>query len=182
MSAAASVSVLTTTNNTEFGYDSVDEAFPQVAIPVKPFGDFAVFQIRHPKKKTRAGIILGAESRSTEHYNTQIAKVIALGPLCFQSQVKHEVIDPLTGLREEVLKLALWPEKEWFRPGDFVRVPKYGGDRLTVPWEYVEMVTDPQTGRQEKETVREDIIIAIFRVKNILALETNPLAGKAYID
>ena len=31
--------------------------------------------------------------------------------------------------------MKAWPEGDWCKPGDFVRVGKYGGDRFEVPFE-----------------------------------------------
>ena len=48
-----------------------------------------------------------------------IGKVIAIGPLAFR---KRDSMDP-------------WPEGAWAQVGDFVRVPKWGGDRWEVDYE-----------------------------------------------
>ena len=97
-------------------YDSLEEAFPDIDPGVKPFGPRLLVQVRSPKKKTRGGIALVEETRDTELWNTQVAKVISLGPVAFKNR--------------DTLKS--WPEGEWCKPGDFIRVPKYGGDRWQV--------------------------------------------------
>lgn len=99
-----------------FGYASVDEAFPQADPGVEPYGSRVLVQIRSPKRKTAGGIILGAETKETELWNTQVAKVIHVGPLAFRNRNT----------------LELWPEGAWAAVGDFVRVPRYGGDRWAV--------------------------------------------------
>lgn len=91
--------------------------FPDADPGIKPFGSRVLVQIRSAPKKSRGGIILTGESLDTEKWNTQIAKVITLGPVAFKN-------------RET---LAPWPEGDWCSPGKFVRVPKYGGDRWEVP-------------------------------------------------
>ena len=66
-------------NSVEFSYDGLDEAFPPCDAGVKPFGSRVLCQIRTPKTKTKGGIILTGDVRETEHYNTQVAKVIDVG-------------------------------------------------------------------------------------------------------
>lgn len=99
-----------------YDYASLEEAFPSVKPGSAPFGSRMLVQIRTPKTKSSGGIIMPEETRETELWNTQVAKVIALGPVAFRN-------------RET---LELWPEGEWCKPGEFVRVPKYGGDRFVV--------------------------------------------------
>lgn len=173
-------SPLTTPNYTEFDYTSLEEAFPAVDPGVKPFGFMGIFQIRHPKRVTKGGILLVGETEKTEHYNTQVAKVISLGPLAFKS-VK-EVPTPLGALpidgRSTVDVLVDWPEGHWFKPGDYVRVPKYGGDRFWVPFE--QRFHDP--GTDETYSSKDQVIFAFFQVKNILGLIADPLSVMAYLD
>jgi co-chaperonin GroES (HSP10) len=105
-------------NAIEFRYASIAEAFPEVDPGVRPFGQLVLVQIRQPKRKTRGGIILTADDRTTEHYATQVAKVVAIGDGCFRDRKTGET----------------WFEGAWCRVGDFVRVPKYQGDRIPVPY------------------------------------------------
>lgn len=100
----------------KYDYADLAEAFPEVEPGVQPFGSRVLVQIRTPKKKTAGGIILMAETTDTDKWNTQAALVIATGPLAFHNRNTQEV----------------WPEGAWCGPGDFVRVPKYGGDRWEV--------------------------------------------------
>lgn len=67
--------------------------------------------------ETKGGIVIPEESRETEKWNTQVSKVIELGPVAFRNRDTLEV----------------WPEGTWVKPGIFVRTPKYGGDRWEVP-------------------------------------------------
>jgi co-chaperonin GroES (HSP10) len=99
-------------------YESkLEEAFPAVDAGVQPFGSRILVQIRTPKTKSKGGIILTTNAVDTERWNTQVAKVIAVGSLAYKNRNTQE----------------LWPEGQWCQPGDFVRVPKYGGDRWEVP-------------------------------------------------
>lgn len=98
----------------QFAYSELDDAFPKSEPGVKPYGSRVLVQIRTPKTKSAGGIILHNETRETDLWNTQVAKVIALGPVAFHNR--------------DTLKV--WPEGIWCQPGIFVRVPKYGGDRF----------------------------------------------------
>ena len=97
--------------------NALAEAFPDADPGVQPFGSRVLVQIRTPRKMTRGGIILSSETQDTEKWNTQVAKVITVGPLAFKNRNTQEP----------------WPEGAWCKSGDFVRVPKYGGDRWEVP-------------------------------------------------
>jgi len=97
---------------------ALNEAFPSVEPGLIPFGSRVLVQIRSAKKTSAGGIILHAETRDTEIWNTQIAKVVKVGPLAFKNRNTMEA----------------WPEGKWCKEGEFVRVPKYGGDRWIVPF------------------------------------------------
>lgn len=127
------------------------KAFPPVAQEIVPLGSRVLVQIRTPKSKTSGGIILTAETRETDQWNTQIGKVIAVGPLAFHN-------------RNE---MKPWPEGAWCKPGDFVRVSKYGGDRFSVP-----------TGNADGD----EAIFVVLNDLDLIALVTgDPLAIKAFI-
>lgn len=101
----------------ELNYSGLDEAFPEVDPGIRPFGHRVLVQIRSAKDRTQGGIIIPNDSRETELWNTQVAKVITLGPVAFKNRDS----------------LERWPEGDWCQPGAYVRVPKYGGDRWYVP-------------------------------------------------
>jgi len=96
---------------------SLAEAFPDADPGVQPFGSRVLVQIRNPRQRTASGIILDSGTQETEKWNTQAAKVIAVGPLAFKNRNTMES----------------WPEGDWCKPGEFVRVPRYGGDRWEIP-------------------------------------------------
>ena len=73
-------------NKIDFGYDSLDEAFPPCEPGVEPLGSRVLVQVRTPKSKTKGGIILTREVQETESYNTQVAKVLMIGPLAFKNR------------------------------------------------------------------------------------------------
>jgi len=93
-------------------------AFPEVDPGVKPVGSRILCQIRRPKRKSDGGLHLAEETREAEKWNEMTAKVIAMGPLAYKIRA-----DGVTD----------WPEGAWCKPGDFIRVPKYGGDRIERP-------------------------------------------------
>jgi co-chaperonin GroES (HSP10) len=129
--------------------DALAEAFPAVDAGVQPFGSRVLVQIRTPRKVTRGGIILSSETQDTEKWNTQVAKVISVGPLAFKNRNTQEA----------------WPEGDWCKAGDFVRVPKYGGDRWEVPI-----------------TRDNSAMFVIFNDLDIIGQVTgDPLAVKAFI-
>lgn len=136
-------------------YASIDEAFPKVDCGHEPFGDLVLVQLRSVVEKTAGGIQLTHSDQQTEKDNQQVAKVIALGPLAFRNR---ETLEP-------------WPEKAWFREGEFVRCQKYGGDR----WE-VDVPSELTNGRVTKAT------FALFKDNDFLARITcDPMTVVAYI-
>ena len=111
-------------------------------------------QLRRTKKKaTSAGIILVEETKETEKWQNMVAKVIEIGPLAF----KHRDT------------MAAWPEGSWCEVGEYIRVPKWGGDRWEVKVPGEDDLEDP----------------ALFMVLNdhevIAKLTGDPLAMKAFI-
>ena len=129
--------------------DALAEAFPAVSAGIQPFGSRVLVQIRTPKRMSTGGIIIDTGSRDTEKWNTQVAKVISHGPVAYRNR---NTLEP-------------WPEGGWAHPGDFVRVPKYGGDRWEVLLENGEAA-----------------LFVIFNDLDILGkVEGDPLAIRAFI-
>tara|TARA_R110000868_G_scaffold105891_3_gene290746 strand:+ start:289 stop:726 length:438 start_codon:yes stop_codon:yes gene_type:complete len=129
-------------------------AFPSVDPGAKPLGGRILVQLRRTKKKvTSAGIILVEETKETEKWNNMVARVVEIGPLAF----KH---------RET---MQSWPEGSWCAAGDYIRVPKWGGDR----WEV----------RVPGEAGEEDP--ALFMILNdheaIAKVTCDPLAMRSFI-
>lgn len=136
--------------------DSADlrEAFPAVDPGAIPLGARVLVQLRRTKKTvTSAGILLVSETKETEKWQNMVAKVISLGPLAFK---KRDTMES-------------WVEGTWCEVGDYIRVPKWGGDRWEVPV--------PNESRDEDP--------ALFMVLNdhevIARLTGDPLAMKAFI-
>ena len=95
---------------------SIESAFPNADPGMKPVGSRVLVQLRKPKKKTSGGIILSDDSRDAERDNTQVAKVISVGSLAFK---KRDTLES-------------WPEGEWCKVGEYIRVPKYAPERWDV--------------------------------------------------
>jgi co-chaperonin GroES (HSP10) len=132
--------------------NALAEAFPAVDAGIQPFGSRILVQIRTTQAKTAGGIILTADTLETDKWNTQVAKVIAIGPLAFKNRNTMES----------------WPEGEWCNEGDFVRVGKYGGDRWEAP------IPDAPHG--------EAAMFVIFNDLDIIGrVEGDPLKVKAFI-
>lgn len=136
-------SVTTETNMT------MDQAFPDVDPGISPLGTRVLVQVMRTSEKSKGGLILVAETRETDKWNVQTAKVVALGPLAFRNR---ETMKP-------------WSEGMWADVGDFVRVPRWNGDRIEV------LVKDS----------KEPITFVTFNDHELIAKVTgDPLAVKTY--
>ena len=139
-------------SNTPEAGNSADlqEAFPVVDPGAVPLGARVLVQMRLPKKKmTASGIILAEETRDTEKAQTPIGKVVAIGPLAFK---KRDTMES-------------WPEGSWVEVGDFVRVPRWTGDRWEVP-------------------VSQDDVVQFMLMNDhevVAKLTSNPLEMRAFV-
>ena len=129
-------------------------AFPSVDPGAKPLGGRILVQIRRSKKKTtKGGIMLIEETKETEKWNTQVAKVIEIGKLAFRHRDS----------------MKSWPEGSWCEVGDYIRVPKWGGDRWEVKVPGEDSNEDP----------------ALFMIINdhevIAKITGNPLETRAFL-
>lgn len=132
---------------------ALQEAFPAVNPGAVPVGGRILVQWRAtPKKVTSSGIVLVEETKETEKWNNQVAKVIAMGPLAFKKRDS----------------LESWPEGNWVEVGDYVRMPKWGGDRWEVPY------GDPELG--------ETALFSVFNDHEVIAKVTgDPMKVKAFL-
>lgn len=92
----------------------LDEAFPVVEAGVQPLGARILVQLRTVRSKTASGIVLVDDTKQFNKVSTQLGLVRDMGPIAYR--------DRNTGEQ--------WNEGAWVEPGQFVRVPKYGGDRF----------------------------------------------------
>ena len=126
------------------------EAFPVVDPGAIPLGARVLVQLRKAKKRmTESGIILPEETRDTERAQNPVAKVIAMGPLAFK---KRDTMES-------------WPEGSWVDVGDYVRVPRWTGDR----WEIA---------------INQDDIVQFMLMNDhevIAKLTSNPLEMRAFV-
>lgn len=136
------------------GNADLEWAFPAVDPGAVPLGGRILVQLRRTKKKTTgAGIILVEETKETEKWQNMVAKVLAIGPIAFKHR---DTMQP-------------WPEGTWVEVGDYIRVPKWGGDR----WE----VHVP--GEDELE---EPALFMVLNDHEVIAkLTGDPLAMKAFL-
>ena len=142
-------------DSTVAGYAAdVEEAFPLVDPGARPLGARVLVQLRRTKKTvTASGIVLVEETRETEKWQNMVGKVLMLGPLAFR---KRDSMEP-------------WVEGVWVKEGDFVRVPKWGGDRWEFPMPNAEHDDDP-------------VLFMVLNDHELIATVTgNPLAMKAFI-
>lgn len=141
---------------------TLDEAFPDVDPGTEPFGSLVLLQIKAAAVKTAAGLHIVQNTIETESDNTRVAKVIACGPLAFHSRDTGKP----------------WPEGAWAKPGEYVRIGLYGGDRWKVLYDTVEV--RGRDGRIE----RTEKVYAEFALLDDLVLKgrvKDPLATLAYL-
>jgi len=128
-------------------------AFPDVSPGQKPFGGRVVVQLRRIKKTTASKIILVAETKETEKWQNMIGRVVEIGPLAFKNRETMES----------------WPEGSWANVGDYVRVPKWGGDR----WE---------REVPNEEGNEDPVLFMTINDHELIARVTDdPLSFKAYV-
>lgn len=133
---------------------AVNDAFPAVDAGATPLGARVLVQLRMAKKRvTASGIILAQETRDTEKAQNPVGKVVAMGPLAFK---KRDSMEP-------------WPEGSWCEVGDYLRIPKWTGDR----WE-VKLPNAP-----EGEDKVEFIVLNDHEV--IAKITGNPLEMRAFV-
>jgi len=129
-------------------------AFPEVKPGQHPFGGRVIVQLRRIKK-TAGRIIIVDETKENEKWNNMIGKVVAIGPLAFKNR---DTMQP-------------WAEGSWAEIGDFVRVPRWGGDR----WERF----DPT---ETDDALKEPILFMTLNDHELIAKITDdPLSFKAYV-
>jgi len=128
-------------------------AFPDVAPGQAPFGGRVIVQLRRIKKNV-GKIILVEETKENEKWNNMIGRVVAIGPLAFKN-------------RET---MSSWPEGSWAQVGDFVRVPRWGGDR----WER-------SVVGEENGDLNPVLFMTINDHELIARVTDDPLSFKAYV-
>ncbi len=131
---------------------ALEDSFPAVDPQFVPFGAKVLVQVRRVMRVSKGGIILAESSKETEAWNMQVGKIRAIGPLAFKDRRNGQA----------------WPEGMWADVGDFVRFPRWGGDRLSVPLD---------DGRGDP------VVILIMDDHQLLGKYTgDPLAVRAFIQ
>lgn len=95
---------------------SMQDLFPAIDPEFRPFGTRVLIQLRRTIATTKSGIILSTGTKETEAWNVQVGRIISVGPLAFKRRDTAED----------------WPEGVWAAVGDFVKVPRWGGDRWSI--------------------------------------------------
>jgi co-chaperonin GroES (HSP10) len=131
--------------------DDMGYFFPEVSAGMEPFGSRILVQIRGVKEKVN-GFFVPEKTQEIQRDNAQVAKVIAIGPLAYKNRNT----------------LESWTEGPWCHAGDFVWLPKYGGDRFEVRL--------PKPVFHEKYGKIEVVQFAIFDDLNVLSSVPDPLA------
>jgi co-chaperonin GroES (HSP10) len=137
-----------------FNEAEINWSFPIVDPEASPLGARILVQLRRTKKKTtEGGIILVEETKETEKWQNMVAKVIMIGPLAFKNRDT----------------MASWPEGSWCQVGDYVRVPKWGGDRWEIPV-------------PNEDELEEKALFMILNDHEVIAKVTgDPLKMRAYL-
>ena len=128
-------------------------AFPEIQAGQSPFGGRVIVQLRRVKKSA-GKIILVEETKENEKWNNMIGKVVAIGPLAFKNRDT----------------MASWPEGSWAQVGDYVRVPRWGGDR----WERF-------VSTEENGDLNPVLFMTINDHELIARVTDDPLSFKAYV-
>ena len=135
-----------------YNAEDLAKAFPDVDPGHLPFGSRVLVQLRRPKIRSKGGLILAEETIETEKWNTQIGKVLAIGPVAFCSR---ETLKP-------------WPEGAWAKVGDYVRIPKFNQDKWEVEY--------------EDDGKKELALFMFINDLDLIGKKTgNPLEVKAYV-
>lgn len=133
--------------------DAESKFFPKVDPGFRPFGSRVLVQIRCAKSVSAGGIIFTDTTKDTQRDNTQVAKVLAVGPLAYRNRNSMEP----------------WPEGPWCSEGKYVWIPKYGGIRF-------ERKVPPGV-----ESYDDDIQFAVIDDLNVIGAVDDPLSMKAFV-
>ena len=128
-------------------------AFPDVKPGQAPFGGRVIVQLRRIKKNA-GKIILVEETKENEKWNNMIGRVVAIGPLAFKNR---DTMQP-------------WAEGSWAQVGDYVRVPRWGGDRWERP-----------VVNEENGDLNPVLFMTINDHELIARVTDDPLSFKAYV-
>lgn len=127
-------------------------AFPNVSPGQRPYGGRVIVQLLRTADTVSDIIHIVKETKENEKWNNQVGKLIAIGPLAFKNR---DTMEP-------------WAEGAWASIGDYVRVPRWGGDR----WE--------RLAPGEKEG--NPVLFAMFNDHELIAEVTDdPLSFNTFL-
>lgn len=146
----------------------LEEAFPLVDPGVVPLGGRVLVQLRSARKSKRITRHDGTEatlhyadySQEVERDVQQVARLIAIGPLAFRDK---KTLEPWPECVDEAGKF-----RPWAAPGDYVKVPRYGGDKHFMP------IPGRETDKAVFAVINEHEIIS--------KITCNPLSIIAYLE
>lgn len=155
--------------NQGYEHESLEAAFPPGIEPgFRPLGDMVLVMLRVPVAKSTSGFIIDDELRKTERDNTQVGKVVAMGPLAFRNRTTREP----------------WPEGAWCAVGDYVKVPKYQGDYTVIHYKRPDSEFNEATGKRREFMTDDTVVFAQFRDHALLGIyptAVEALAAKGFI-
>lgn len=131
--------------------DDMGFFFPEVSAGLDPYGSRVLVQIRGVKEKIN-GFFVPEKTQDIQRDNTQVAKVIAIGPLAYKNRNTMEE----------------WAEGTWCKPGGFVWIPKYAGSRFEILL--------PKPVHHAKYGKVEKVQFAVFNDLDILSRVPDPLS------
>lgn len=132
----------------------LDSYFPAVDPGEVPLGQLVLLQIKQAMTTYgESKLVLTKNDIETEFDNTQVAKVIALGAVAYKDR---STLQP-------------WPEGDWVKPGQYVRVSQHNGKRWTVPL--------PGT---RGNSVEERVTFVLIDDLHIASIVKDPLKVKAF--
>jgi co-chaperonin GroES (HSP10) len=99
----------------EYDYRSVDEAFPKIRHGRVPLLNNYIVQVRRAMSKSKGGIVLTQSAKESEVQLCTVGKVVAISPMAFHFADGRP-----------------WPEGPSFKVGDFLQIPRFGGNRFSV--------------------------------------------------
>ena len=138
-------------------FDTLEAAFPVVDVGLRPVGSNVLIQLRRTKKTTKSGLILVEETRDTERAQNAIGKVLAIGPLAYKH--RDSMVD--------------WPEGAWCKVGDYVRLPRWSGDRFSV--ELPKAEGDDSRAQPEEvnfTTIKDHEIWSVLEERVVLSMKS----------
>jgi hypothetical protein len=160
--------MLSDSSNIRYAYRSEDEAFPQVRAGIRTVGHLLLVQIRQPLARTAGGIEIPSDQRKTDFDNTQVAKVLEIGPVAFKSRETGEY----------------WPEGAWCKVGDYIRIAKYQPDYIVREYKREDTWYDEETGRECRAFVRDYCHFALLKDLAVLGVYDSledAMSARAYL-